>query len=77
MICENDGVVLRLPAAACRVTPDDSPGLALYKRAALDGPFEAFGLQVIEQSNAKISAIHAFLEPRLFFLFGLPRTLPG
>ena len=36
---------------------------------------EAFGIQVIEQSEAQIIGIHAFLDPQLFALFDIPLTL--
>ena len=52
-----------------------SPGLAIYKPTGPDGVFEAFGIQVIEQSQGKIVGIHAFLDPRLFALFDAPLTL--
>ena len=52
-----------------------SPGLAIYKPTGPDGAFEAFGIQVIEQSQGKIVGIHAFLDPRLFALFDAPLTL--
>jgi RNA polymerase sigma-70 factor, ECF subfamily len=58
-----------LPVAA-----NGSPGLALYKPTS-DGRYEAFGIKVIEQSGRKITGIHAFLDARLFGLFGLPLTL--
>jgi RNA polymerase sigma-70 factor, ECF subfamily len=66
---------------ACRntrflpVAVNGSPGLALYKSTGPGGRHEAFGIKVIEQSAGKITGIHAFLDPRLFPLFGVPQTL--
>ena len=53
---------------------------AWARRVQADGPdgrYEAFGIQVIEQSEAQIIGIHAFLDPKLFALFGIPLTLAG
>ena len=58
-----------------RVDVNGSPGLAFYKPTGPNGRYEAFGIEVIEQSEGKIIGIHAFLEPRLFALFGAPQTL--
>ena len=59
------------------VATNGSPGLAIYKPTGPDGAYEAFGIQVIEQSQGKIVGIHAFLDPRLFALFDAPLTLAG
>jgi RNA polymerase sigma-70 factor (ECF subfamily) len=61
-----------LPIAA-----NGSPGLAVYKPTGPGGRYEPFGIEVIEQSDGKIIGIHAFLDPRLFALFGVPPTLDG
>jgi RNA polymerase sigma-70 factor (ECF subfamily) len=53
-----------------------SPGFAIYQVAGPDGACEAFGIQVLELSASRITAIHTFLDPDLFPLFGLPSTLP-
>jgi RNA polymerase sigma-70 factor (ECF subfamily) len=44
-------------------------------RAGPSGDHEAFAIQVLEISDGEISALHAFLEPRLFPLFDLPLRL--
>ena len=70
-------------AAACQtaralpVAVNGSPGLAFYKPTGPAGRYEAFGIQVIEQSEGRIIGIHAFLDPRLVALFGVPITPPG
>jgi RNA polymerase sigma-70 factor (ECF subfamily) len=53
-----------------------SPGFAIYQVTGPDGACEAFGIQVLELSASRITAIHTFLDPDLFPLFGLPSTLP-
>jgi RNA polymerase sigma-70 factor (ECF subfamily) len=57
------------------IAANGSPGLAFYRPTGPGGLYEAFGIQAIEQSEGKIIGIHAFLDPRLFGLFGLPLTL--
>ena len=57
------------------IAANGSPGLAFYKPTGPGGRHEAFGIEVIEQSEGKIIGIHAFLDPRLFALFGVPPTL--
>ena len=59
-----------LPIAA-----NGSPGFAIYKPTGPGGRYEAFGIEVIEQSEGRIIGVHAFLDPRLFALFGVPPTL--
>jgi RNA polymerase sigma-70 factor, ECF subfamily len=59
-----------LPIAA-----NGSPGVAVYKPTGPGGRHEAFSIEVIEQSAGKIIGIHAFLDSRLFALFGVPLTL--
>ena len=62
-------------AASCVSTSTGRRGSRLYKPTGPNGRHEAFGIEVIEQSDGKIIGIHAFLEPRLFALFGAPQTL--
>jgi RNA polymerase sigma-70 factor, ECF subfamily len=76
-----DAVRTRFGTGACRnarflpVAANGSPGLAVYKPIGPGGRFEAFGVKVIEQSDGRITGIHAFLDARLFALFGVPLTL--
>jgi len=51
-----------------------APAFGLYKPSA-DGGYDAFAIQVVEVSGRRISALHSFLEPRLFRQFGLPVRL--
>ena len=46
-------------------------------RPGPDGDHHAFGISVLELAGGRITALHAFLEPRLFPLFGLPDRLPA
>jgi RNA polymerase sigma-70 factor, ECF subfamily len=45
------------------VSANGSPGLAFYRPARPDGPYEAYGIQVMELSGARIIGIHVFLDP--------------
>ena len=53
-----------------------TPGLAMYRPASPGAVPEAFGVQVMEVAEGGVVAVHAFLEPALFPLFGLPTTAP-
>jgi RNA polymerase sigma-70 factor (ECF subfamily) len=48
------------------------PALAVYRPRPESGELEAFGIHVLECAGGRIAAIHAFLDPGLFALFGLP-----
>jgi RNA polymerase sigma-70 factor (ECF subfamily) len=50
------------------------PALAVYRPAGPSGALEPFELHVLEIADGRIAAIHAFLEPALFPVFGLPPT---
>ncbi|MBF6169845.1 RNA polymerase subunit sigma-70 [Nocardia blacklockiae] len=50
-----------------------SPAVAVYRDRG--DRFEAVGIQVLECAGGEIVALHAFLQPELFPLFGLPATL--
>ena len=41
----------------------------------VDGRLRGVGIQVIETSGPAVVGVHAFLDPALLDLFGLPRTL--
>lgn len=49
------------------------PAVAVYRDHG--GRFDAVGIQVLECAGGEIVALHAFLQPELFPLFGLPATL--
>jgi RNA polymerase sigma-70 factor, ECF subfamily len=51
-----------------------SPAVAQYRQAA-DGSHEAFAILVLETAHGRIAAMHAFIDPELFELFGVPLTL--
>jgi RNA polymerase sigma-70 factor, ECF subfamily len=51
-----------------------SPAVAQYRQGP-DGRFEAFAILVLEVAAGRIAAIHAFIDPQLFELFGVPLTL--
>ncbi|GAB2581228.1 sigma-70 family RNA polymerase sigma factor [Streptomyces capparidis] len=46
------------------------PAVALYRRGA-DGLLEPTAIQVLEWRDGRITALHAFLDPALFDVFGL------
>lgn len=49
-----------------------SPAMAVYRPAGPAGTPEAFSIQVLEAVGGRITRLHAFLDPGLFPIFGLP-----
>jgi RNA polymerase sigma-70 factor (ECF subfamily) len=45
--------------------------VAVYRPAGPSGPPEPFAIHVLEVSGGRIAAVHAFLDPGLFPVFGL------
>jgi RNA polymerase sigma-70 factor, ECF subfamily len=58
-----------IPTAA-----NGSPALAVYRRTVPSGPLEPHVLQVLDIVDGRIVNIHAFLDPALFSVFGLPAS---
>ena len=56
------------------VAANGCPALAVYRPAGPSGALEPFEIHVLEIADGRIAAIHAFLEPALFPVFGLPST---
>ena len=56
------------------VEANGSPAFGLYK-ATTGGQLDGFAIQVLELSEAGISAIHTFIDVDLFAVFELPRRL--
>jgi RNA polymerase sigma-70 factor, ECF subfamily len=54
------------------VRANGSPAVAVYRPQAPGGQPRAFSIQVLDVVAGRISAIHVFLDPTLFELFGLP-----
>ena len=55
------------------VNANGSPAVAVYRpREAAGGQPTAFAIHVLDVVDGRISAIHSFLDPALFELFGLP-----
>jgi RNA polymerase sigma-70 factor (ECF subfamily) len=54
------------------VSANGSPAVAVYRPRQEGGVPQAFALQVLDVVDGRIGAIHVFLEPSLFELFGLP-----
>jgi RNA polymerase sigma-70 factor (ECF subfamily) len=54
------------------VSANGSPAAAAYRPQAPDGSHCAFAIHVLDIAGGRIAAIHAFLDPALFGLFGLP-----
>jgi RNA polymerase sigma-70 factor (ECF subfamily) len=54
-----------------------SPAFGIYAPTGPGGAYEPFAVEVVELAGASVAAIHAFLDPGLFPLFGLPAALPA
>jgi RNA polymerase sigma-70 factor (ECF subfamily) len=54
------------------VSANGSPAVAVYRPRERGGRLQAFAIQVLDVVEGRIGAIHVFLEPALFELFGLP-----
>jgi RNA polymerase sigma-70 factor (ECF subfamily) len=54
------------------VNANGSLAVAVYRTQAPGAPPTAFSVQVLDTIAGRISAIHVFLDPALFELFGLP-----
>ena len=59
------------------VAANGCPALAVYRPNRESGVLEAFGIHVLECAGERIVAIHAFLGPGLFAVFGLPLVFAG
>jgi RNA polymerase sigma-70 factor (ECF subfamily) len=56
------------------VNANGSPAVAVYRPPTPGGQPTAFTIQVLDNIAGRIGAIHVFLDPALFDLFGLPRV---
>jgi RNA polymerase sigma-70 factor, ECF subfamily len=54
------------------VNANGSPAAAVYRPQTPGGPPAAFAIHVLGVAADRISAIHSFIDPGLFELFGLP-----
>jgi RNA polymerase sigma-70 factor (ECF subfamily) len=52
------------------VDANGGPAVALYRRGA-DGSLEPWAIHVLEARDGQVAALHVFLDPGLFGLFGL------
>ena len=59
--------VIELAANGC-------PALAVYRPVGLWEALEPFEIHVLEIAHGRVATIHAFLDPALFPVFGLPPT---
>ena len=59
------------------VEANGSPAVAVYRPEAPGGRPRAFTIQVLDVVDGRIAAIHVFLDPTLFDLFGLPLDPPA
>jgi RNA polymerase sigma-70 factor, ECF subfamily len=57
------------------VSANRGPAFGFYKPQRPGGIPEAFGIQLIEVSDDRISGMHTFVDPNLFRLFDLPPRL--
>jgi RNA polymerase sigma-70 factor (ECF subfamily) len=56
------------------IAANGCPALAVYRPVGSSGALEPFEIHVLEMADGRIAAIHAFLDPALFPVFGLPPT---
>ncbi len=56
------------------VAANESPALAVYRPSGASGKLQPFSIQVLEVVGGRIATIHAFLDPGLFPIFGLPAS---
>jgi RNA polymerase sigma-70 factor (ECF subfamily) len=56
------------------IAANGCPALAVYRSIGPSGVLEPFEIHVLEIAGGRIAAIHAFLDPALFPVFGLPRS---
>jgi RNA polymerase sigma-70 factor, ECF subfamily len=54
------------------VNANGSPAVAVYRPEATGGEPIAFAIHVLDVVDGRISAIHSFIDPTLFNVFGLP-----
>jgi RNA polymerase sigma-70 factor (ECF subfamily) len=54
------------------VSANGSPAVAVYRPETPGGQPTAFAIHVLDVVAGRISAIHSFIDPALFKLFGLP-----
>jgi RNA polymerase sigma-70 factor, ECF subfamily len=59
------------------VSANGSPAVAVYRPREPGGVPQAFSVQVLDVVDGRIGAIHVFLDPTLFGLFGLASELAG
>jgi RNA polymerase sigma-70 factor, ECF subfamily len=57
------------------VAANGCAALAVYRPTGPAGALEPYGIHVLEVAGGRIATIHAFLDPGLFPLFGLPAAL--
>jgi RNA polymerase sigma-70 factor (ECF subfamily) len=68
------------PGAGCRgshVVPlelNGNPGFAQWRASGPDGSFEPWAIHALQFRDGRITRMTAFLDSRLFELFGLPRN---
>jgi RNA polymerase sigma-70 factor (ECF subfamily) len=56
------------------IAANGSPAVAIYRPASATGKLEPFSIHVLEVAGGRIATIHAFLDPGLFPIFGLPAS---
>jgi RNA polymerase sigma-70 factor (ECF subfamily) len=56
-------------------TANGFPAFGMYTRNTETGGWDAFAIHIIESDGDGISALHSFLEPKLFTIFDIPLTL--
>ncbi|HEY7070707.1 MAG TPA: hypothetical protein VH479_11370, partial [Acidimicrobiales bacterium] len=59
------------------VAANGAPAVAAYRSEVPGGAPRAFAIHVLDVAGGRIGAIHVFLDPTLFALFGVPLDHPG
>jgi RNA polymerase sigma-70 factor (ECF subfamily) len=75
------GAWFRATGASCRnarlvpIEASGDAGFAVYRQSTHNTTHQAFAIQVVETAANRITALHSFLDPTLFPIFGLTTSL--
>jgi len=75
------GAWFRATGASCRnarlvpIEASGDAGFAVYRQSTQNTTHQAFAIQIVETAANRITALHTFLDPTLFPIFGLTTSL--